>query len=260
VVDQDYSSGFRAGFGICLDECSEIGASYTWFDTSAEDSITTSANIPAIVSMVDHPNPNAATTPSFEAAARHDIEFNLIDIDYRSFLVQSCTSHLDCVIGVRWGNLEQNFGARYTDDLSQAADRHVVGTDIDFNGAGLRLGLEGERYYFRMPVKLYMKGFASLLAGEFDATYQQTLDGNARVGVDTGWEAGRIVPTFDLELGGGIYLPGGTMQLTVGYVFSAWTNVVKTEDWIHAVQTNDFRDMDDTITFDGLVARVEGRF
>ncbi len=82
----------------------------------------------------------------------------------------------------------------------------------------------------------------------------------ARVGVDTGWKAGRIVPTFDLELGGGIYLPGGTLQATVGYVFSAWTNVVKTEDWINAVQTNDFRDMGDTITFDGIVARVEGRF
>ena len=29
---------------------------------------------------------------SFEAAGRHDIQFDLIDIDYRSFLVQTCTS------------------------------------------------------------------------------------------------------------------------------------------------------------------------
>ena len=45
------------------------------------------------------------------------------------------------------------------------------------------------------------------------------------------------------------------MQATLGYMFSAWTNVVKTEDWIDGVQTNDFRDMGDTMTFDGLVAR-----
>ncbi len=174
MLDQDYSSGFRAGFGFCLDECSEIGASYTWFDTSAEDSITKSSNISAIISLVDHPNPDVATTPTFEAAGRHDIQFDLLDVDYRRFLVQDAMSHLDYVIGVRWGNLEQNFGARYTDDLTQPEDEHVVGTDIDFSGAGLRLGLEGERYYCRVPVKLYMKGFASLLAGEFDATYQQT--------------------------------------------------------------------------------------
>ena len=57
VLDQDYSSGFRAGFGICLDECSEIGASYTWFDTSVEDSITRDPNYPIrqIMPMVLHP-------------------------------------------------------------------------------------------------------------------------------------------------------------------------------------------------------------
>ncbi len=259
VLDQDFSSGFRAGFGVCLDECSEIGASYTWFDTSTEDSIMRHPDYPIrqISPMVLHPATPNAETGTAEAAGRHDIEFNLIDIEYRSFLVQGCASHLDYVLGVRWGNLEQNFAARYTDDLSQPENAYEAATDIDFDGAGLRIGLEGERYYCRVPVKLYMKGFASLMAGEFDATYKQTF---ASYDVDTGWKAGRIVPTFDLELGGGIYLPGGKVQATVGYVFSAWTNVVKTEDWIHAVQTNDFRDMGDTITFDGVVARVEGRF
>lgn len=262
MLDQDYSAGFRAGFGICLDECSEIGVSYTWFDTSTDDSITRHPNFPIrqIMPMAMHPGTYDAITGTVEAAGRHDIQFDLIDVDYRQFLVQSCTSHLDCLIGIRWGNLEQNFAARYTDDLSQPENAYAAATDIDFTGVGLRLGLEGERYYCRVPVMLYMKGFASLMAGEFDATYQQTVQNTAGFGVDTGWEAGRIVPTFDLELGGGVYLPGGTMQLTVGYVFSAWANVVKTEDWIHAVQTNDFRDMGDTITFDGLVARVEGRF
>jgi hypothetical protein len=259
VLDQDYSAGFRAGFGVCLDACSEIGASYTWFDTSTEDSIST--DVPyKITALPLHPATEYAARDSLQAAGRHDLQFDLIDIDYRSYLVQTCTSSLDYVIGVRYGNLEQAFAARYTDDLSQASNRSEVATDIDFDGAGLRLGLEAERFYCAVPVKLYMKGFTSLMAGEFDATYQQTVQNNSGYGVDTGWKAGRIVPTFDFELGGGIYLPGGRLQATVGYVFSAWTNVVKTEDWIHAVQANDFRDLGDTITFDGLVARVEGRF
>ena len=259
VLDQDYSAGFRAGFGVGLDACSEIGASYTWFDTSTEDSIST--DVPyKITALPLHPATEYAARDSLQAAGRHDLQFDLIDIDYRSYLVQTCTSSLDYVIGVRYGNLEQAFAARYTDDLGQESNRSEVATDIDFDGAGLRLGLEAERFYCAVPVKLYMKGFTSLMAGEFDATYQQTVQNNSGYGVDTGWTAGRIVPTFDFELGGGIYLPGGRLQATVGYVFSAWTNVVKTKDWIHAVQANDFRDMGDTITFDGLVARVEGRF
>ncbi len=259
VLDQDYSAGFRAGFGVCLDAVSELGLGYTWFDTSTEDTLTTDAPY-KITALPLHPATEYAARDSLQAAGRHDIQFDLVDLDYRSYLVQTCTSNLDYVIGLRYGNLEQAFAARYSDDLSQPSNRSEVATDIDFDGAGLRLGLEGERFYCAVPVKLYMKGFASLMAGEFDATYQQTVQNNSNYGVDTGWTAGRIVPTFDLELGGGFYLPGGHLQATVGYVFSAWTNVVKTEDWIHAVQANDFRDMGDTITFDGVVARVEGRF
>jgi len=107
---------------------------------------------------------------------------------------------------------------------------------------------------------MYMKGAASLLAGEFDATYQQSVQNNSYDGVDTGWTAGRIVPTFDLEVGTGYYTPCGTLRATVGYAYSVWTNIVKTEDWIHGVQSNDFRDMGDSITFDGVVLRLEGRF
>jgi hypothetical protein len=35
---------------------------------------------------------------------------------------------------------------------------------------------------------------------------------------------------------------------------------VKTEDWIWAVQNNDFRNLDGTLTFDGLVGRAEWLF
>jgi hypothetical protein len=122
--------------------------------------------------------------------------------------------------------------------------------------------LEAERRAccHHIPVLVYVKGMTSLMAGEMDASYVQTGQNNARNVVDTSWSAGRIVSTFDLELGGGLTTPGGRLRGTLGYVFSSWGNMVKTEDWVRAVQTNDFRDMGDTITFDGVVARIEGRF
>jgi hypothetical protein len=55
-------------------------------------------------------------------------------------------------------------------------------------------------------------------------------------------------------------LPRTRFRATVGYCYSVWTNMVKTDDWIHGVQQNMFQNMDDPITFDGLVLRVEGRF
>jgi hypothetical protein len=152
--------------------------------------------------MVLHPATFDAITGTVEAAGYHDLRMDVIDIDYRGYLVQSCTSSLDYVIGARWGRLEQNFGARFTDDLSFASNAAEVATDIDFTGAGLKLGLEAERFYCAVPLKLYAKGMTSLMAGEFDATYQQTVQNNSGYGVNTGWKAGRIVPTFDLEIGG----------------------------------------------------------
>jgi hypothetical protein len=36
--------------------------------------------------------------------------------------------------------------------------------------------------------------------------------------------------------------------------------VVQTDEWIKGVQTNNFVDMTDQLTFDGLVTRIEARW
>ncbi len=41
---------------------------------------------------------------------------------------------------------------------------------------------------------------------------------------------------------------------------STWFNVVKTEDFINAVQNSDFDDLSGILTFDGLVARATWEF
>lgn len=262
LVDQDFQAAFRAGFALSLDECSEVAVTYTLFETSADHQITRNpaSTLFAIAPMVIHPATANAITSSVEAAATAGIDFDLIDLDFRRVLVRTCQADLIGVVGVRYGQLEQTFAARFTDSLAQAENRSEVATDIDFEGIGLKLGLDGDYYATRLPVMVYMKGAVSLLAGEFDATYQQTVQNNAGLGVNTAWSAGRIVPTFDLEVGGGFCSPSGNLRATAGYAYSAWTNVVKTEDWINGVQNNLFRDMGDSITFDGFVFRVEGRF
>jgi hypothetical protein len=261
MVDPDYSSGFRVGFGFCLDPCTELVATFTKFESQTTDSITRGySNIPQIFPMLAHPSSFLALTGTAAASASYGVDFDLIDVDYRRIVRRDCQTDLAWLVGVRYGALDQTLTARYTDSLSAPRVDSTVATDIDFHGVGLKLGFEGERYALAHPVLVYAKGFASLLAGEFDATYQQTLVNRNAPDVNTSWTAGRIVPTFDLEVGTGFCLPHGHTRATIGYSYSVWTNVVKNEDWIRNVQTNEFSDMSGAMTFDGMVVRVEGRF
>ncbi len=262
LVDQDYSSGFRVGFALVLDDRTELAATYAWFESGADHHIILDSNRPNhnILPMVSHPSTPTSITSTVEASAVADIDFDLIDLDLRRVLAQSCQADLFGTVGVRYGRLEQGFEAQFFDGPTAAPLDARVMTDIDFEGIGLKLGLDGDYYATRLPLMGYMKGAVSLLAGEFNASYQQFAVGAPDPEVNTAWSAGRIVPTFDLEIGGGFYSPNGHLRATVGYCYSVWTNMVKTDDWIHGVQGNMFRNMDDAITFDGLVLRVEGRF
>ena len=43
-------------------------------------------------------------------------------------------------------------------------------------------------------------------------------------------------------------------------MFSGWYNIVRTDQFITAVQTNNFTSMHDMLNFDGFVGRIEVRF
>lgn len=97
------------------------------------------------------------------------------------------------------------------------------------------------------------------MVGEFKADYQQT---NTFNGVEafTNWSAGRIVPALELEIGVGWVGPRRRLRISGGYAVQTWFNVVKTEEFIGAVQSHNFDSLSDVLTFDGLVARAEWQF
>jgi hypothetical protein len=136
-----------------------------------------------------------------------------------------------------------------------------VDTNVEFEGLGLRLGIDGERHWPCCGIYVYGKTAASFIAGDFRARYTQGSDVDPVI-VDTAWEAGRLVTILDLELGAGWQSPCGCWRLSTGYLISTWYNVVPTDAWIGAVQNNVFNDLghEDYLTFDGLTARVEYRW
>ena len=55
----------------------------------------------------------------------------------------------------------------------------------------------------------------------------------------------------------------GTVRLSAGYMYSIWYNVTRTNEWINAVQHNNFVDQSDNfnsfLAVDGFVTRLERR-
>jgi hypothetical protein len=252
VADMDYQPAFRFGFNFWLNSCNAIGASYTRFEGSTSDHLEISR--PDVIrSIVSHPATGTAAQDWLEADADLDHAYDIIDVNYTNLFYSDCTNRLSVLAGVRLTRHEQQFQADFAGTGTERVE-----TDIDFYGAGARLGVDFERYLTCQWV-VYAKGTGSLLGGEFDAHYRQTQSYDPDV-VDTSWEAGRLVGIWDLELGTSWISKCGFYRANVGYVYSAWTNAVQTDEWIQGVRANHFVDMDSTMTYDGLVARLEVRF
>jgi hypothetical protein len=258
VVDQDFQPGFFVGFGATLDECSSIGVQYMQYEASTRNAITIDPNVqqPYVInSLVVHPGTLNVGETGLDANARYDISFNIADIEYRGLINGDCYSKFNFLVGLRIAQSEQQFISQYS---TLNNNNHTVATDLDFYGAGIKLGLEYEKIGAR-GFMVYGKTNVSFVPGEFRADYDQ-VSVNDGVLVNTGWKGGRLVTMADMELGVGWSNACGTLRLTAGYNIQAWFNTVQTDEWIRGVQTNNFIDMSSMQSFDGLMARLEARF
>ncbi len=255
VLDYDYQPGFRVGAGFTLDNCNQIQVSYSQLDATSNDTIGTAAPF-VLRSLVDHPNALNAGANWLDATATGDVRFQLLDAAYRGLLASCSDYEVGYLVGVRSTRFEQYFQATYTNVGSE-----TVTSSVDFDGVGMRFGMDFERYGRNRQWFVYGKGYASLIGGRFETDYLQVDQANAVI-ASTQWEAGRVVTMMDLEAGIGWQNCGGNLRLSLGYLYSGWFNTIRNNEWISAVQNNNFvangmSTYDSGITFDGLTARVE---
>jgi hypothetical protein len=252
VLDQDYQPGWRFGFQYNMTECSGLSVQYTMYEASTNDFVAiTGANV--VESLVSHPAIDTTAQNFRQGRAGYGLNYDTLDIDFHKLLWYDCDYQFGYLAGMGVVQMEQTMNAVFTGNGSE-----TVRTDIDFYGASARFGLEGEGGPSNQW-RFYGKGIGNLVAGEFRADYDLGHSFDAVV-VDTSWRAGRVVGIWSLETGFKWMSQCGNYQANVGYLFSAWTNTVQTDQWIRGVQGNYFADLDDTMTFDGLVARFEARF
>jgi len=255
LLNPDYHSAYRFGFGWSMDECSSIGADYTRFDSETTSSVEINPTRYALRSLVIHPSTLNATGDFETGAGRYELNYQMADLNYRHTFACGEGWSADCQLGVRYARLQQ----AVVTDFSYLGVQEVS-TSVDFDGAGPKIGLLAERHGCRWGLMVYGRGEASFLVGDFTARYAQTDVTAAQTLVETSWKSGRIVPILELELGAGWCSPGGRVRLTGGYLVSGWYNVVKTADFVDAVQRANFNHLGNVMTFDGLVGRAEIRF
>ncbi len=256
VVDPDFQPGFRVGAGFTLDECSAIVVTYAQLDADANDDIVLPGGLgnPVLRSLVS-PTPANAATDGLDGAASLFVQFKTLDVDYKGLFAYCDDYKLAYVVGARYAKLNQEFDATFA---VNGFDN--VATDVEFEGAGVKFGLEGERYGRNKQWFVYGKGSVSAVGGEFRNSYFSSSQADDIV-VDTAWKAGRMVTITDMEFGLGWQNCCGNFRLSAGYMYSTWFNVVRTNEWIDAVQLNNFTDRSDNfkgmMTFDGLTAKAE---
>lgn len=261
LVDQEYEPGFRVGGIWCLTDGASIRGQYSYFRSETSDNVTIVA--PNVLrSLVMHPNTANAASDFDSASATQEINYDLVDIDYRGLIIgcesccgNKCAIMVNGVIGGRYAMFDQGFRSTFVDGITTER----VDTNIDFQGGGIRLGIEAEHHATETGLFVYGNGTTNLMVGEFEASYRQihSVDGQEAF---ASWTAGRVVPTLDLELGVGWVGPRRRLKFSGGYLVSTWFNVVTNEEWINAVRANNFDDMNGVMTFDGLVARAQFDF
>jgi len=257
IVSPDYDSGFRVGGGWAIDDCSSVVVTF-WNHQSEESDAqaidpTSTGTTQFLSPVLIDPATINVTGESSRAEAMYDIDFRMVDLAYERLLSGGRSHAVNAVVGARYGQLDQELIANYS--ILGGTD---VESNIDFDGVGPRLGLDGE-FLMGGGFFTYGQGFANFLVGDFRADYQQQ---NTFAGVQsrTSFEDDRIVSLLELEMGLGWQTQGGRLRLSSGFYLSSWFNAMTMPETIGAVQSRQFRDVSESLTFNGLTSRLELRF
>ena len=256
-VGFDAGLGFRVGGSCCLSECSSIQASYTWFEQETSDTITANPGNVLIFQPGVPGIPNVGAS-SIQSSAEYDIRFQLVDVDYRSLLYGTCNSAVNYFAGLRYANLEQNFRAQQ--DVGVPIGLASVATEINFDGFGIGFGLDAMRRSAYSGLLVYGRASASFVAGEFKADYLETTQFGPNSVIGNSLEDYRVLTILQTELGVGWQGACDCLRVTAGYQFAGWFNSLTTGTYIAGVQTRQFDELWETISFDGLVTRIEWMF
>jgi Legionella pneumophila major outer membrane protein precursor len=261
TADPDYDLGYRLGGEIRLGMCESVFGSYTFFTSNAKSTVIPPV-IPggggAVGSLVQHPGADL-TASDGPVNANYDIDFQLGDIAYRQILSSDPRQVVSFFLGGRFGHLDQDF--RQT-GVFAGGDGGTINTktNIDIDAAGPMIGLDAEHQIGCSRFSVYGRGLVAALTGQFDSHYTMYNATTDELLAESVWKDDRIIPMLDYELGVAWTGPNRHFRLAAGYMASYWFNIVSTPTFVDAVQADNYVNVSDTLSFDGLVGHVEFRW
>ncbi|HEV3005345.1 MAG TPA: Lpg1974 family pore-forming outer membrane protein [Pirellulales bacterium] len=258
TASPSYAMGYRIGIARALNRCTSIVLSYTHYQSETDGSLF--ANPPLSVhSLVTLPQTFTAASDSLAALGRYNVRFQFVDLDYKRLLSGGDNWAVNYSLGTRYADLHEAF--REAQPIGPGVTN--VASNVNFEGLGSRIGLQGERKLRNRGFMAYGKGFASLVVGKFRSGYAQTNNFQTLQALAS-WDDSRAVPILEYEFGVGWQNVSGRIRFSAGYYFAAWFNTVSTNNFIGAVQTNAYNNnhsnLADTVTFDGFTGRAEIRW
>ncbi|MDB5392314.1 MAG: hypothetical protein JWM11_7960 [Planctomycetaceae bacterium] len=257
VTGFDYQPGYRIGGAWAIDCGSSITANYMSYQTSTEDNAHLAGGGGTFF-RADTVLPGTlnVAADSLTAKAFNYVDIQTADLNFKSLLWYGDCYSVNYVLGAKYSHLDQQFNARYS-----VLGKTNVDTEVDFDGAGPRVGLEGERFFPNSGFMTYSKGALNLLCGGSSAKYLQT---NVFTGIQgqTSLSQGRVVFMPELELGAGWQNCTGRFRVTAGYYVAGWFNMLSTPEYLSTVRTdqNSFEHQIKTLTLDGMTLRAEYRY
>lgn len=259
VADPDYDTGVRVGGLLALDAYTGVGVSYTFFESDSMGGVDAPPiALGTVGSLVHHPGA-AITSSAGPVRGEYAIDFQTAEIDTRHLLVATCNRWVYGTLGARWADLDQDFRTHGVYAGAQGGNI-LTSSELDYQGAGLRMGIDCEQLLGQTRLSIYGNAYASSLVGEMTGRYRMH---NATTVTDLAiarWTDDRIVPMLEYELGIAWTNRNGCLRLSAGYTMIHWFNVATTPVFIDAVQADNYVDLGDTLSFSGLTSRVEWRY
>ncbi len=260
TADPSYQPGIRIGAAWALDAWSSIAASYTWYESNSFSGIAPPLGVgtPAVGSLVHDPA-TLLTASLGPVTAAYNIDFQMVDIDFRRVWVGCPRYWVNYSLGVRFAHLDQDFVQRgiFGGGLGGAIETRST---INFDGGGFKLGLDGERLCGFRGFSVYGKAAVAPMIGQFYSQYDLLNQTTVTPLALAMWNDDRFVTNLEYELGIRWTSPAARWRVSLGYMAQFWFNAITTPELIQAVQTDNYVDLGDTISFDGLTSRLEFRW
>jgi len=201
------------------------------------------------------PSTAAASLGTAQLDSSYDIEYQLVDVAFKTRLAGTSRDYLNMHVGGRYGNYQEDFSQQG----AYAVGTVGVITEIDFDGGGVLLGVDSRVGLGRSGFGLYGDLFFSALFGEFRSDYTQTNLTSSTVEAQSTFEDKRVLPILQGQLGIDWVSANRRCHFKVGHASSYWFNAVTTSEYIDATQNSNFLNVGDTVAFHGLAVSAEFR-